>query len=116
WFRKDQDGKFVWPGFGDNIRVLKWVVDRLEGKGEAVTTPVGHVPSREALDLSGVELTEAQLSTLLDVDADVWTEEASLIPAFYEKFAGRLPAALWDQHAALSKRLEDARAARLAAE
>ena len=116
WFRKDQDGKFVWPGFGDNIRVLKWVVDRLEGKAEAVSTPVGHVPSREALDLSGVELSDAQLSTLLDVDAEVWTEEASLIPAFYEKFGDRLPKALWDQHAALTKRLEDARAARLAAE
>ncbi|GAA0395480.1 phosphoenolpyruvate carboxykinase (GTP) [Brevundimonas terrae] len=116
WFRKDQDGKFVWPGFGDNIRVLKWVVDRLEGKAEAVSTPVGHVPSREALDLSGVELSDAQLSTLLDVDAEVWTEEASLIPAFYEKFGDRLPQALWDQHAALTKRLEDARAARLAAE
>ncbi|WP_406853125.1 phosphoenolpyruvate carboxykinase (GTP) [Brevundimonas sp. BH3] len=116
WFRKDQDGKFVWPGFGDNIRVLKWIVERLEGKGEAVDTPVGRVPSRDALDLSGVELTDAQLSTLLDVDADVWTEEASLIPAFYEKFGDRLPKALWDQHAALTKRLEDARAARLAAE
>ncbi len=106
----------MWPGFGDNIRVLKWIVERLEGKGEAVATPVGHVPSRDALDLSGVELTDAQLSTLLDVDADVWTEEASLIPAFYDKFGDRLPAALYAQHAALTKRLEDARSARLAAE
>ena len=116
WFRKDENGKFVWPGFGDNARVLKWIVERLDGKGAAVDTPVGRVPARDGLDLSGVELTEAQLSTLLDVDVDVWTEEASLIPAFYEKFGDRLPAALWGQHAALTKRLEEAKAARLAAE
>lgn len=116
WFRKNEDGKFVWPGFGDNARVLKWIVERLDGQAEAVDTPVGRLPTKAALDLSGLSLTDADLDILLDVDADVWTEEAALIPAFYEKFGDRLPKALWGQHAALTKRLEEARAAKLAAE
>jgi phosphoenolpyruvate carboxykinase (GTP) len=116
WFRKNEDGKFVWPGFGDNARVLKWIVERLDGQAEAVDTPVGRLPTRAALDLSGLSLSDADLKILLDVDADVWTEEAALIPAFYEKFGDRLPKALWGQHAALTKRLEEARAAKLAAE
>ena len=116
WFRKDQDGNFVWPGFGDNARVLKWIVERLEGTASALDTPVGRVPTAEALDLTGLALTDEQLATLLDVDADVWTEEASMIPAFYEKFGDRLPKALWAQHAALTARLEQTRAAAVAAE
>ena len=116
WFRKDRDGRFIWPGFGDNVRVLKWITQRLEGEAEAIDTPVGRVPTAEALDLDGVDLTEAQLDTLLDVDPEVWSEEAALIPAFFEKFGDRLPRALWKQHEALTKRLDRARAARMAAE
>ena len=106
WFRKDQDGKFVWPGFGDNSRVLKWISERIDGEAEAADTAVGRVPTQGSLDLSGLDLTQAHLSTLLDVDAEVWREEAALIPAFYEKFGDRLPQALWAQHAALVERLE----------
>lgn len=116
WFRKDQDGGFIWPGFGDNIRVLKWVTERLDDAAEAVDTPVGRLPTRAALDLSGLDLTEAQLDTLLSVDAEVWTEEASLIPEFFIQFEDRLPPALWRQHEALTQRLDAARAAALAAE
>ena len=116
WFRKNEDGKFVWPGFGDNARVLKWIAERLDGEADAVDTPVGRVPTREALDLSGLDLSAADLSTLLDVDAAVWAEEAALIPAFYDKFGDRLPRALWDQHAALTARVEETRAAAIAAE
>ena len=116
WFRKNEDGKFVWPGFGDNARVLKWIAGRLDGEAEAVDTPVGRVPTREALDLSGLDLSDADLSTLLDVDADVWAEEAALIPAFYEKFGDRLPKALWAQHAALTNRIKQDRASAIAAE
>jgi phosphoenolpyruvate carboxykinase (GTP) len=116
WFRKDQDGRFVWPGFGDNARVLKWISERIDGEAEAVDTAVGRVPSVAALDLSGLDLTPAQLSTLLDVDAGVWAEEAALIPDFYRQFGERLPTALWDQHAALVARLDDAGAASMAAE
>ncbi|MRL69499.1 phosphoenolpyruvate carboxykinase (GTP) [Brevundimonas sp. SPF441] len=116
WFRKDQDGRFVWPGFGDNARVLKWISERIDGEAEAVDTAVGRVPSVTALDLSGLDLTPAQLSTLLDVDAAVWAEEAALIPDFYRQFGDRLPTALWNQHAALVARLDDAGAASMAAE
>ena len=116
WFRKGSDGKFVWPGFGDNARVLKWISERLNGEAEAVRTPVGHVPTREALDLDGLDLSEADLATLLDVDVEVWTEEASRIPAFFETFGDRMPKALWDQHKALEQRLSSARSAAMAAE
>ena len=116
WFRKDQDGRFVWPGFGDNARVLKWISERIDGEAEAVDTAVGRVPSVAALDLSGLDLTPAQLSILLDVDAGVWVEEAALIPEFYRQFGDRLPTALWDQHTALVARLDDAGAASMAAE
>jgi phosphoenolpyruvate carboxykinase (GTP) len=116
WFRKNEDGKFVWPGFGDNARVLKWIAERLDGEATAVDTPVGRVPSADALDLSGLTLSDADLATLLDVDAEVWAEEAALIPAFYEKFGDRLPKALWDQHAALTARIDARRAAAIAAE
>jgi len=116
WFRKDQDGRFVWPGFGDNARVLKWISERIDGEASAVDTAVGRVPSPEALDLSGLDLTAAQLSILLDVDAGVWAEEAALIPDFYRRFGERLPTALWDQHAALVARLDRAAGASMAAE
>jgi phosphoenolpyruvate carboxykinase (GTP) len=116
WFRKNEDGKFVWPGFGDNARVLKWIAERLDGEATAVDTPVGRVPSAEALDLSGLNLTDADLAILLDVDAEVWAEEAALIPEFYATFGDRLPKPLWDQHAALTARIDAHRAAAIAAE
>jgi phosphoenolpyruvate carboxykinase (GTP) len=108
WFRKDMHGKFLWPGFGENSRVLKWIVERLEGKAAAQETPIGLLPTKESLDVSGLGLTEHQLYLLLSVDRSVWKEEASLIPAAYEKFGEHLPAALWAQHEALVHRLEHA--------
>jgi phosphoenolpyruvate carboxykinase (GTP) len=110
WFRKDENGRFVWPGFGDNARVLKWIVERLEGTAAAHDTVVGRLPTIEALDLSGLNLSRAQLDLLLTVDPAVWREEAGLVPAFYERFGDRLPAALWSQHAALNARLDAAAA------
>jgi phosphoenolpyruvate carboxykinase (GTP) len=105
WFRKDTNGKFIWPGFGENSRVLKWIVGRLEGTAQANDTAIGRVPAKSSLDVSGLSLSDAQLDTLLTVDHEVWREEASLIPAFFEKFGDHLPGELWDQHAALSQRL-----------
>jgi phosphoenolpyruvate carboxykinase (GTP) len=105
WFRKDKNGKFIWPGFGENTRVLKWIVDRLEGKAAANDTAIGRVPAKSSLDVSGLTLTDEQLDTLLGVDHEVWREEAGLIPAFFDKFGDRLPKALWDQHKSLVKRL-----------
>ncbi|MCX8499916.1 MAG: phosphoenolpyruvate carboxykinase domain-containing protein, partial [Caulobacteraceae bacterium] len=106
WFRKDEGGKFVWPGYGENSRVLKWIVERLEGKAQAQATPIGNLPARGAIDTSGLNLSEAQMDLLLSVDRDVWREEASLIPAAYDRFADRLPKALWQELEALMERLE----------
>jgi len=108
WFRKDAAGKFVWPGFGDNSRVLKWIVDRLEGHAEATDTPIGRLPAPGSLDVSGLHLSDEQLRLLLTVDPEVWREEAALIPPAYEKFGDRLPKDLWAEYEALLERLEAA--------
>jgi phosphoenolpyruvate carboxykinase (GTP) len=105
WFRKGPDGKFVWPGFGENARVLKWIVGRLEGEADAVDTPIGRLPAEGALDLEGLALTPDAADLLRCVDCAVWRDEAALIPAFYERFGDRLPAALWAQYEALIERL-----------
>ncbi|MBU6320263.1 MAG: phosphoenolpyruvate carboxykinase (GTP) [Alphaproteobacteria bacterium] len=105
WFRKDTNGKFIWPGFGENSRVLKWIVGRLEGTAHANETAIGRVPAKSSLDVGGLGLSDGQLDTLLAVNHDVWREEASLIPAFFERFGEHLPRELWDQHGALTRRL-----------
>jgi phosphoenolpyruvate carboxykinase (GTP) len=105
WFRKDERGKFVWPGYGENSRVLKWIVDRLEGEAEAVDSPIGRLPLRDGLDLTSLDLTDAQLDLLLTVDPDIWRAEAALIPEAYARFGDRLPPALWSQLDALGERL-----------
>jgi phosphoenolpyruvate carboxykinase (GTP) len=105
WFRKDERGKFVWPGYGENARVLKWIVDRLEGRAEAVDTPIGRLPAPGSLDVSGLGLTQAQLDLLLTVDTDIWRQEAALVPAFYDRFGDRLPPELWAELDALVARL-----------
>ncbi|MDP1736284.1 MAG: phosphoenolpyruvate carboxykinase (GTP) [Caulobacter sp.] len=110
WFRKDENGRFVWPGFGENSRVLKWIFDRLEGEADAIATPIGNLPAPGSLNTVGLGLTEAQLKLLKTVDVEVWREEAGLIPDFYAKFGERLPAELWAQHSALASRLEAASA------
>ena len=105
WFRKDTNGQFIWPGFGENSRVLKWIVGRLEGTAHANETAIGRVPAKSSLDVGGLGLSDDQLETLLTVNHDVWREEASLIPAFFERFGDHLPKELWDQHDALTRRL-----------
>ena len=105
WFRKDADGRFVWPGFGENSRVLKWIVERLNGEAEGVETPIGVLPTREALDTDGLDLPEADLELLLSVDPEVWREEAALIPQHLETFGDHTPKELWDEYRALVERL-----------
>ncbi|GAA3867245.1 phosphoenolpyruvate carboxykinase (GTP) [Streptomyces sedi] len=108
WFRKDDEGRFVWPGFGENIRVLKWVVDRLEGRAEGVETPVGRLPAPGELDVEGLELTDEQRATLLEVDLDEWRAEAELIPGHLETYGEHAPEGLWEEHRALVERLRRA--------
>jgi len=105
WFRKAADGHFLWPGFGENSRVLKWIVDRLDGRAEGALTPIGTVPTQDALDLDGLEIDDKDLEQLLAVDPEVWRREAELIPAHFERFGDHLPGALWDEHRALAARL-----------
>ncbi len=105
WFRKDGAGKFVWPGFGDNVRVLKWIVERLEGEAEAVETPIGRLPTRAAIDVDGLALEAGALDLLLDVDHGVWREEARLARAYLEGFGPRLPSALHEEQRRLEERL-----------
>jgi phosphoenolpyruvate carboxykinase (GTP) len=105
WFRKDADGRFVWPGFGENIRVLKWIVERLDGTAEGVRTPIGVLPTRESLDTEGLDLPPSALDLLLTVDPEAWREEASLVPAHLETFGERTPPGLWAAYESLVSRL-----------
>jgi phosphoenolpyruvate carboxykinase (GTP) len=105
WFRQDSAGRFLWPGFGQNLRVLLWMIDRIQGKGSAVETPVGLVPSSNGLNLEGLELSAAGLEELLRVDRDEWAEEVPEIRAFYDRFGGRLPAELNESLDKLAQRL-----------
>ncbi|GAB3649895.1 phosphoenolpyruvate carboxykinase (GTP) [Streptomyces sparsus] len=105
WFRKNDEGSFVWPGFGENSRVLKWIVGRLNGEAEGVETPIGVLPAKGALDTEGLDLSEEELDFLLTVDRDVWRDEASLVPEHLNTFGDHTPQELWDEYHALVKRL-----------
>jgi phosphoenolpyruvate carboxykinase (GTP) len=105
WFRKDASGKYAWPGFGDNSRVLKWVCGRLDGAAAATDTPIGRVPAADALDLEGLSISPEDLSVLLEVDPETWREEAALVRPHYERFGDRLPQKLWEELDALNARL-----------
>ncbi|MFE7616722.1 phosphoenolpyruvate carboxykinase (GTP) [Streptomyces sp. NPDC057496] len=105
WFRKNDAGKFVWPGFGENSRVLKWIVERLDGTAEGVETPIGILPAKGALDTDGLDLSDADLDFLLDVDKEIWREEASLVPEHLNTFGDHTPKELWDEYRALVQRL-----------
>ena len=106
WFRKDKDGRYIWPGFGDNSRVLEWIVRRVEGNAEASDTAVGRVPADGELDLSGLDITDAQLAELFAVNPESWLAEADLTEDYYAKFGDRVPAALREQLTALRTRLQ----------
>ena len=97
WFRLDDEGNFIWPGFGDNMRVLNWILDRCEGKADAVETPIGYVPKAEDIDLEGLDFDIKTLKSILEVDKDLWTKEAEGIEEFYAKFGDKLPAELRNQ-------------------
>jgi phosphoenolpyruvate carboxykinase (GTP) len=105
WFRRDDDGSFLWPGFGENSRVVKWVVERLAGRAEAVDTPIGRVPAPGSLDVDGLDLTDEQVAKILRVDEDDWRNEVPLIEQHYAGLGERVPEELKDELRKLEKRL-----------
>jgi len=108
WFRKGADGKFLWPGYGENSRVLKWVFERVTGTGEAVETPIGRLPAPGSLDVQGLSIPPAQLEELLRVDVDGWSSELPQVREHYAQFGDRLPDGLREELAALEQRLQAA--------
>ncbi len=105
WFRRTADGSFAWPGFGDNARVLKWAIERIEGKADAVETPIGFVPTGDSLDLTGLDLTHAHVEDAVRVDPEEWAAELASIEEWYARFGDSLPEALRSELAGLKARL-----------
>jgi phosphoenolpyruvate carboxykinase (GTP) len=108
WFRKGADGKFLWPGYGENSRVLKWVFERVTGTAAAVDTPIGRLPAPGAIDLTGLHVSEANMAELLRVDVEGWTAELPLIRKHLDRFGSRLPQGLQQEFSSLEKRLQAA--------
>jgi phosphoenolpyruvate carboxykinase (GTP) len=106
WFRTGDNGKFLWPGFGDNLRVLAWVLERCEGKGKATDTVLGAVPTMDALDRTGLDIKDDALAALLKVDPAEWMEAVTGQAEFFAKFGDRLPKGIRAEHSALSKRIQ----------
>src|SRR5690606_41929185 len=104
WCRKGADGRFLWPGFGDHLRVLEWIIGRVKGEAGGQDTPIGTIPGPGDLALDGLDLDEAALATLLDFDRDGWRAEAEAISGFLGEFGSRTPARLVAEH----QRLRDA--------
>jgi len=108
WFRKDETGGFVWPGFGENARVLEWIFNRCEGSADAINTPIGLLPTLDGINFEGLNLSETDIATLLKVDIDGWRSELPLIEDYYRTFGDRVPQALYDELTQLKLRLETA--------
>jgi phosphoenolpyruvate carboxykinase (GTP) len=106
WFRKDAQGKFLWPGYGENVRVLKWMLERIEGKAQAVETPIGYVPTPDSLTLEGLRISANTIDDLLRVDPVDWSEELEAVGKFFDGFGKRLPAELGQERDQLARRLQ----------
>ena len=106
WFRKTSDGKWLWPGYGENSRVLKWIFERTEGSDKAVKTAIGFVPAIDGIDMAGLTISRENIVELLKVDTDEWRNEITTIKEHYKKFGDRLPKELWDELAELETRLK----------
>ncbi|MEJ7689643.1 MAG: phosphoenolpyruvate carboxykinase (GTP) [Nocardioidaceae bacterium] len=105
WFRRGDDDQFLWPGFSENSRVLKWAIERIEGTAAAVETPIGHVPTLDSLDIEGLDVDRADLEAALKVDPDEWREEIPQITEWFNKFGDNLPTVLWTELDGLKARL-----------
>jgi phosphoenolpyruvate carboxykinase (GTP) len=107
WFRTDEGGKFLWPGFGENLRVLDWIVRRCQDGAEARETPIGYVPTLNTLNMEGLDLQDGVMEKLLSISAEHWKEEIKGIKEFFERFGDRLPKEMWDEYRMLILRLSD---------
>ncbi|NLW54151.1 MAG: phosphoenolpyruvate carboxykinase (GTP), partial [Clostridiaceae bacterium] len=107
WFRRDSDGHFLWPGFGENSRVLAWVVGRCAGTAGADKTAIGYLPRVEDLDLTGLEIDPADMEEVLRVDKDAWLQESEQIEENFKSYGERMPQELFDELEALKKRLSE---------
>lgn len=106
WFRVDEDGNFIWPGFGDNLRVLEWIIKRCDGEVDAIETPIGYVPKVEDINLDGLDFELDTLKSILEVDNELWRKEAEGITEFYKKFGDKLPKKLEKELKGLKERLK----------
>jgi len=106
WFRKNADGKFLWPGYGENVRVLKWILERVEGRGAAQETPIGYVPAKNGLTLDGMKISDEALNELLRVNPEDWDAEMEDSKRFLGKFGGRLPRQISEEHEKLARRFQ----------
>ena len=105
WFRQDEQGRFIWPGFGENLRVIEWIIKRCQGLGDARETPVGHLPAPDAIDLTGLDVSERHMRDLTHVDPAAWTGEMEAVGKYLQSFGARLPVALKEEHAAVLSQL-----------
>ncbi len=112
WFRRDASGKLLWPGYGENVRVLKWMLDRIEGQADADETAIGYVPAPGSLTLDGLNISRETLDELLHVDPIDWNSETESSGAFLAKFGDRLPPELREEHETLMQATQKAAVAR----
>src|SRR6202790_105511 len=105
WFRRGADGKFLWPGYGENVRVLKWILERVEGRGSAQETPIGYVPTNNGLTLDGLDISQESLEEFFRGDAEDWQQELADTKEFFDKFGDRLPREIGEEHQKLAGRL-----------
>jgi phosphoenolpyruvate carboxykinase (GTP) len=107
WFRTDEKGKFLWPGFGENLRVLDWIIKRCNGEADARKTAIGYVPERGSINIEGLDVSSQTMNDLLAISGSDWTEDMKSISDFFTQFGDRMPRQMWDQYEALSRRLQN---------
>jgi phosphoenolpyruvate carboxykinase (GTP) len=107
WFRKDSNGKWLWPGFGENSRILKWICERVSGEGKAVKTPIGYMPTADTIDTKGLDVSGADMVELLKINKDEWLNEVVSIKEHYANYGEKMPKELFAQLDALEKRLKE---------
>jgi phosphoenolpyruvate carboxykinase (GTP) len=105
WFRQDQNGHYLWPGYGENLRIIEWILARSRGEAEAVTTPLGYIPHKSSLDLTGLEISDHDMKALLEVDRSAWLEDIADQRKFFEQFGDRLSPEIYTEMEALEYRL-----------